>query len=119
MPRVGHLVDIVVGDAVEYLATVPPESVGLLFIDADKKSYPAYLKHGFRALEWGGLLVADDAFARGDFTGEAGPDPTEDREVRAIAAYARAVGRSPLLLSAFVGTENGMLISVKEKPADG
>lgn len=109
---VGDRVDIVVGAADDYLATVPPESVGMIFIDADKKSYPRYLAASFPLLEPGGLLVADDAFAQGDFSGES-QDGDGAREVKAIHAYNRAVGKSTRLFSAFIGTRSGLLVSVK------
>ncbi len=111
---VGDRVDVVVADAADYLLTVPPRSIGMLFIDADKKSYATYLKYGFPLLEPGGLLVADDAFARGDYSGESEADAAADREVKGILTYARAVGRSPRLFSAFVGTTNGLLVSYRE-----
>ncbi|HEX5534486.1 MAG TPA: O-methyltransferase [Actinomycetales bacterium] len=111
---VADRVDIVVGDAVDYLTTVPPASVGMLFIDADKKSYPTYLKHGFPLVEEGGLIIADDAFATGDFTVEVEPGSDDQREINGILSYTRAAGRSPRLLSAFIGTAHGMMISLKE-----
>ncbi|WP_158674688.1 O-methyltransferase [Streptomyces hoynatensis] len=110
---VGERVEIVVGDASGYLATVPPESVGMIFIDADKKSYARYLAACFPLLEPGGLLVADDAFAQGDFSGESAEGGEGERERKAIHAYNRAVGRSPRLFSAFLGTRNGLLVSYK------
>lgn len=111
---VADRVDIVVQDAAAYMATAEAESFGMLFIDADKKGYPNYLKLGFPLLEHGGLLVADDAFAQGDFSGESEDGADEDRERKGLLTYCRAVGRSPLLFSAFIGTENGLLVSVKE-----
>ncbi|MGW5496865.1 O-methyltransferase [Streptomyces olivaceoviridis] len=107
-------VDIVVSDACAYLETVPPGSVGLVFIDADKKSYPDYLRLCYPLLEPGGVLIADDAFAQGDFTAERTEGSEEDREAKAIHRYNRAVGRSTRLFSAFVGTQSGLLVSVKE-----
>jgi caffeoyl-CoA O-methyltransferase len=106
-------VDIVVGDAADHLRALAPESAGLIFIDADKRSYLDYLKLAFPLLEPGGLLIADDAFGDGDYSAENGG--TDDAsEKSAIRAYTRAVGRSPRLLSAFIGTESGLLISRKE-----
>jgi predicted O-methyltransferase YrrM len=93
---------------------VTPESIGMIFIDADKKSYPQYLKAAFPLLEPGGLLVADDAFAVGDFTGESSGDADADREAQAIRSYARAAGKSPRLFSAFIGTDSGLMVSVKQ-----
>jgi predicted O-methyltransferase YrrM len=112
---VGDRVEIVVGDAVEYLPTLPPESVGMVFIDGDKKSYPRYLAASFPLLEPGGLLVADDAFAQGDFSGES-EDGDGVQELKAIHRYNRAVARSTRLFSAFVGTRNGLLVSCKGEP---
>jgi predicted O-methyltransferase YrrM len=111
---VADRVEVVVGDATGYLATVPPESVGMIFIDADKKSYPRYLAASFPLLEPGGLLVADDAFALGDFTGEAAGGGDGARELAAIHSYNRAVGKSARLFSAFIGTRNGLLVSSKD-----
>ncbi|MFF0145158.1 putative O-methyltransferase YrrM [Amycolatopsis sulphurea] len=107
---VADRVDVVVGNATEYLATLTPASVGLIFIDADKKAYPAYLKACYPLLEDDGLLIADDAFAQGDFSAEndAGDD---SRERAAIHAYNVAVSRAAKLFSAFVGTENGLMVS--------
>jgi predicted O-methyltransferase YrrM len=39
---VADRVDVVVGPAADHLATMEPDTVDLLFIDADKRSYPAY-----------------------------------------------------------------------------
>ncbi|MBB4981698.1 MULTISPECIES: O-methyltransferase [Streptomyces] len=114
---VADRVDLVVGNAADHLAAVEPGSVGMLFIDADKKSYPTYLKLGFPLLEPGGLLVADDAFAQGDFGHESGGDG--EAESAAIHTYCRAVGRSPLLFSAFAGSGTGLLISRRlDDPAE-
>lgn len=110
---VAYHVDVVVGPAVDHLITMKPESVDLLFIDADKRSYPEYLKHAFPLVRSGGLLIADDAFALGDYSHENLPGSRKDAEFHAINIYNRAVMRSPRLLSAFVGTSNGLMISIK------
>jgi caffeoyl-CoA O-methyltransferase len=102
-------VEVVVGDAAQYLDSVPRESAGLIFIDADKESYPRYLGLCFPLLERGGLLVADDAFADGDFS----VDGDHARATDAIRKYARAAGRSSQLFSCFLGTESGLMVSMK------
>lgn len=110
---VGHCVEVVVGPAEDYLAKVEPKSIGLIFIDGAKRSYPDYLKLCFPLLEPGGLLVADDAFARGNFARESDNGGNGTGEMRAINAYSRAVARSTSLFSAFVGTEQGLLVSFR------
>ncbi len=104
-------VDVVVAAAVDYLATVPSKSVDMVFIDADKALYPQYLKSVYPLLRSGALLVADDAFVSGNFEPESTGDGSA--EIMAINTYNRSVIRSPNLLSAFVGTNNGLLVSVK------
>ena len=108
---VGDRVDVVVGDADEFLAKVEPASIGLVFLDGAKRSYPDYLKRCFPLLEPGGLLVADDAFADGNYDAERqlGADVEQERE--AIARYARVVGSSPLLFSTLVPTSTGLMVS--------
>lgn len=110
---VADRVDVVVGPAADHLATMEPDSVDLLFIDADKRSYPQYLKLCFGLVRSGGLLLADDAFAQGDYGPERAPGSPPDAEVRAITTYNRAVMRSPRLLSAFIGTNTGLMASYK------
>ena len=103
-------VEVVTGPAADHLRGVEPRSVDMVFIDADKVSYPEYLKLSYPLLRSGGVLIADDAFGQGDFSAEAGGG---DAEVVAINTYNRAVNRSPNLFSAFIGTNNGMLVSYK------
>lgn len=110
---VADRVDVVVGPAADYLGTVAPQSIDMVFIDADKRSYPQYLKLCYPLLAAGGLLIADDAFAEGDFTAESPAGDGVD-ELKAIHSYNRAVGRSSRLFSAFIGTNNGLLVSYKE-----
>jgi predicted O-methyltransferase YrrM len=105
-------VEVVVGPAADHLAGLAPESQDMVFIDADKVSYPSYLKLCFPLLRHGGMLVADDVFAAGDFSGES-PGDDGAGAVRAINAYNRATARSPRLLSAFIGTGNGLMASYK------
>jgi len=107
-------VNIVMGTAADYLTTVELKSIDMIFIDADKISYPEYLKLSFPLLKDGGLLIADDAFLHGDFSTEAEDDNSSDKAVNAISTYSRAVGKSPRLFSAFIGTKNGLLVSYKD-----
>ena len=106
---VADRVEIVVADAVEYLKSLEPASFELIFIDGEKRDYPLYLKQCAPLLTPGGLLIADDAFADGNFDHE--PDGDEAAAVDGIRKYTRYVCRSPKLFSAFIGTEHGMVVS--------
>lgn len=106
---VADRVEIVIADAVEHLVSLKPESFGLIFIDGEKRQYPLYLKLCVPLLMPGGLLIADDAFADGNFDHE--PDGDQAAAVDSIRKYTRYVCRSPRLLSVFIGTEHGMVLS--------
>lgn len=110
---VADRVEIVVADALDYLSDLAGESFGMIFIDADKKSYPTYLTCCLPLLEPGGLLIADDAFAEGDYSQESAEGDEGRVESEQIRNYARQVGETSGLFSAFIGTETGLLISRK------
>lgn len=102
-------IEVIIGDANDYLKTVEHGSVDLIFVDGDKKSYPEYLKNSFPLIREGGLIVADDAFAQGDFGNEA----EAAKERQGIKTYNRAIAAAGRTFSAFIGTENGLLVSMK------
>lgn len=106
-------VSVVVGPAADHLGRVEPGSVDMVFLDAEKSAYPGYLKLCYPLLRPGGLLIADDAFGRGDFSAETGEAGDGAGEVAAINTYNLAISRSPNLFSAFIGTDNGLLVSYK------
>ncbi|MET7746274.1 class I SAM-dependent methyltransferase [Streptomyces sp. NPDC005385] len=105
---VADRVDVVVGPAADHLRTLAPLSVDMVFIDAEKTAYPEYLGLAYPALAVGGLLIADDALLRGDFSVEG-----DEAARSAISTYLRAVARSDHLFSALIGTDNGLLVSLK------
>ncbi len=69
----GSVVDVREGDARIALAAIPPP-VDMVFVDADKASYPLYAEWAAGALRPGGLFAADNAFQQGRVV-EPGDDP--------------------------------------------
>jgi predicted O-methyltransferase YrrM len=84
----------------------------MVFIDANKRSYPEYLKAIIRKIRPGGLVIADDAFADRSFP--EGSDCDNDAQLRGIHAYNKALGRAPTFFSVFIPTETGLMISIKK-----
>lgn len=108
---VADRVEVVVADAVDHLRHFQPESFELIFIDGEKRHYPLYLKLCMPLLAQGGLLVADDAFADGNFSNERDGDGVA--AAAGVRKYSHYVCRSPKLVSAFVGTDHGMIVSCR------
>lgn len=89
-----HTVEVRVGDAKASLARMVDEGEGpfdLVFIDADKGSYPEYLEWALRLSRPGSLILADNAIRGGSVL-----DP-EDESARATHDLNEALAGDPRL----------------------
>lgn len=111
--RLAELVDVVCQDALKHLQALPSESVDMIFIDADKRSYPQYLRESYRVLRRGGLLIADDACADGNFGAESEVDRDGSEARAAIHSYNVSVARANSLCSTLISSGHGLMVSVK------
>ncbi|BBX64583.1 O-methyltransferase [Mycobacterium saskatchewanense] len=59
-------VEVIVGAALDTLPTVTGDPFDLVFIDADKENYPAYLQWAIRLARPGAVIVADNVIREGD-----------------------------------------------------
>jgi caffeoyl-CoA O-methyltransferase len=108
-------VRIHVGKAREKLHEAEPDGpFDLVFIDADKPGYPAYLDWAAQHLRLGGMVLADNAFGFGHVH-----DPSqagEDREkVTALAAFADRLAHGGRFRATMIPTEEGLALGVKVK----
>jgi caffeoyl-CoA O-methyltransferase len=110
---VSDKVDIIHGDALDYVATLDDNFVDMVFIDGAKKSYPNFLKGIVRKIRSGGLVIADDAFADGLFK-EDSDQVDNDAQLRGIHTYNKAMGKASTFFSTFIATETGFMVSVKK-----
>lgn len=104
-------VRVLVGDAHETLARLiaePTEPFDLLFIDAEKHGYPAYLDAALELAAPGAVLVADNVVWKGDVL-DAGSD---DRDVRGLREFNARVAAHP-------GIHATILQTVSEEGWDG
>ena len=58
--RFGNKIKIKLVPAIETLRQIPDKTIDLIFIDADKISYPLYYNESMRILKNGGLIIADN-----------------------------------------------------------
>lgn len=77
----GGKVELRIGDAISECRKFTDESVDMMFIDADKRQYPAYLEEAARMLRPGGLIIADNTLWSGHVCDPAYNDP-QTRGVR-------------------------------------
>lgn len=104
-------VEVREGRALDLLRQIGPDgSVDLVFLDADKESYPAYLAEARRLLRTGGILVADNAFWKGRVLGE--PD-ADDASARGVRAFNRALAEDAHFTATIVPTGDGVAVAVR------
>lgn len=103
-------VEVREGRAADILPKIGPDgSWDIVFLDADKESYTAYLGEARRLLRPGGLLLADNAFWGGRVLEE---DP-EEAATLGIQAFNRAVAEDPAFVATILPVGDGVLAAVR------
>lgn len=96
---VGHLVEIVVGPAMDSLPGVSGP-FDLIFIDADKDNYPGYFEHAMRLSHPGSVIIGDNVVRGGKVV-----DPGEtDSDIEGIRAFNEMVGKDPRVTATAIQT---------------
>lgn len=91
-------VEVIVGAALDTLPTVTGP-FDLIFIDADKENYPAYLDWAVRLARPGAIIVADNVIRQGQIL-----DPESNAQAQAVRQTLQAMGEDPRLDTAVLQT---------------
>lgn len=97
------------GPALDVLPLIPAP-FDLVFIDADKENYPAYLEAVLPKVRSGGVIVADNVLWSGKVLA---PPAGQDAETRALVEYARRVRSRPELEPVMIPLRDGLLVARK------
>ncbi len=107
-------VRLFVGKAAERLPEIEAEApFDLVFIDADKAGYPAYLGWAGKHLREGGVVLGDNAFLFGRVAGAPTGDPREDAGLRAMQSFNQALARGGRFRATMLPTGEGLAMGVK------
>lgn len=93
-------IDLRLAPALETLGQIEPQGLGsfdLIFIDADKANYPAYLECALRLLRSGGLAVFDNTLWSGRVL-EVSPESEDTRAIQALNSALKDDSRVDLSL---------------------
>jgi caffeoyl-CoA O-methyltransferase len=106
-------VRIHVGRAREQLAAIEPEGpFDLVFVDADKVGYPAYLGWAEEHLRVGGVLLADNTFGFGHVHEER-PAGESAEAMAALRAFSERLARGGRFRATMLPTAEGLSFAVK------
>jgi predicted O-methyltransferase YrrM len=86
------------------------ETFDLVFIDADKANYPAYLDLVVDKIRSGGILIADNVLWSGKVVEEIKPD---DRDTPAVLEFNQKVQDHPLLQNVLIPLRDGIMMARK------
>jgi len=117
---VGGRVEIVEGAALEVLPALAERfgrgGLDMVFLDAEKREYPAYLEIIKPLVRVGGFVIADNALGSGDWWIDCDPAELDD-DARASRAGADMMNRTmvedPAFETACVPSRDGVLIATR------
>jgi predicted O-methyltransferase YrrM len=90
------------GNALDSLAALDGQDFDLVFIDADKPTYPEYLEWATKLTHPRSVIVADNVWREGIVI-----DPGDDEAGNALARFNRDLAANPTLLTTFFPTRDG------------
>lgn len=100
---VSDRVELREGMALDQLRRLEGETFDLIFIDADKVSYPAYLEWALRLSHSGTVVVADNVWRNGRVAEPSKQDALD----RAMAEFNQRLATEPRLLSTIIPSRGG------------
>jgi predicted O-methyltransferase YrrM len=106
---VADRIEVILGAGMDVLPGFAADSADAAFLDADKASYPLYLKQCIRIVRRGGLILVDNAFAFGELFA---PAPSNG-DVAVMRAFNEVMAAEPALHSVIVPIGDGMWVGVK------
>lgn len=103
-----------IGSAIENLRTIENEGpFDLVFIDADKQGYPAYLEWAAANLRVGGIVLGDNTFAWGDIHRVHELSGEHRDTVGALDEFNRRLAEHPRFRATILPTAEGLTLGVK------
>ena len=112
--ELSNQIEIIVGPALDNLNKINKNGpFDLVFIDADKVSYPQYLKWAADHLRIGGLVIADNTFGWGMIADDKIESAEDEASVKALREFNLVVAQGGRFRSTLLPTGEGMTLAVK------
>jgi predicted O-methyltransferase YrrM len=109
--EIGYKIELMVGDAHALFSSLP--QVDMVFIDADKESYPAYLDWAEANIKPGGLIVADNTFLFDTVFEEQPLEKIRPAMWEAMREFNQRLADTTKFESTMIPTNEGLSIAIK------
>jgi len=103
-----HRYRLIAGRAMDVLPRLTDGAYDMVFIDADKAEYPAYLEQALRLLHVGGIVAIDNAL----WSGKVADPAQRDSQTVTLRSLGTEVAESGRLISALLPVGDGLLVAV-------
>jgi len=111
--EVSGRIEVRVGAALDLLPRLVSEPpFDLVFIDADKESYPAYLEWSLTLVRPGGIILADNVLFSPSWKSRITDGDPQDPAVRGVREFNRALAANPRLTSVAIAIREGVAVAV-------
>lgn len=111
---VAHKITLVEGDAHNTLAMLEDKApFDMMFIDADKPGYPAYLDWAEKHIRKGGLIVGDNTFLFDTVWLDKAPEGTAPSTHKAMQDFNRRLADNTKYTGTIIPTAEGMTVAIK------
>ena len=107
--KVEDKIELIIGDAKDIIPTLP-DAFDLVFIDADKISYPTYYETIVEKVRSGGFILADNVLWEGKVLH---PNPKE-RDTQALVAFNKRVTKDPRVENVLLPLRDGLMLIRKK-----
>lgn len=112
--EVASRITMLEGDAHQLLPMIAPQApFDMIFIDADKISYPDYLDWAERHVRQGGLIVADNTLLFGTVCEETPPEGIAPATWNAMRQFNERLANPRRYFSVMLPTEEGLSVALK------
>lgn len=111
----GERVRLHIADATAFMKECDDECYDMIFMDADKRSYPRYYEECLRLLRPGGFLIADNTLWDGHVVE---PDHFRDAQTAGIRTFNDMVAADPRVEKVMVPLRDGLTLVYKPNATD-
>ncbi|MBY0384239.1 O-methyltransferase [bacterium] len=107
-------VTFLLGDAEETLSSLDSQFFDLIFIDANKKSYPDYLTWAESHVRSGGLIIGDNTFLFGQVYEPEPQSAQEKGRWKAMRQFNERLFKNPNFTTCLIPTSEGLTVAIKK-----